>query len=410
MKDPDRSLARKISDARPKVIAALAVHCRDFDLAEDAFAESVERCLHLDTQPDNVAGWLMTVAKRRTIDVVRRRQTEARVMEEEARSAGMDDNILQFPEAIPDERLKLIFICCHPAIAKETRVALALKVICGMPVGEIARVFLTSEKAMLQRITRAKRKVAEAGIPFELPPRNAWGERLDAVLLTLELAYTIAYQDAGSERSCIDGANAGEEVARLAKILAQLLPDEPEVLGLSALITLAKSRQSARVDQEGAMIPLSLQNTAAWDFDAIEQARIWVEAAGAIGKIGPYQVMATIQLAHARRGFDKTTDWPSILKLYNALAKLRPGPVVWLNRALVLAKVEGAQAALTALDTIEEQKLKTTRPYFAARAELLSQLGHNAEALTAYNKALQLDPPKAERLFLERKRGELEVD
>ncbi|MEM1051329.1 MAG: DUF6596 domain-containing protein [Pseudomonadota bacterium] len=407
MSETSRSLASAINDARPRVVAALAVHCRSLDLAEDAFAESATKCLQQATLPDSVAAWLMTTSKRWIVDTIRRQQTEVRVIEDAERTADMSAELLKFPEPIEDERLRLIFICCHPAIATETRVALALKVICGLPVAEIARVFLTSETTMFQRITRAKRKVAEAGISFELPPRQAWGERLEAVLLTLELGFTVAYQDAGGERSQIDGANAGDEVARLAALVAELMPQESEALGLAALIYLAKSRLPARIDGEGAMVPLSEQDPNLWDYAAIEQARVWLDSAVSIGYTGPYQIMASIQLTHARRGFGQVTDWDAIIRLYDALIKLRPGPIVSLNRAVALSKVNGAQAGLNALEEIDLTKLQTALPYHVARADLLAQLGRLDEARIAYTHALDLDPPGAERLLLERKRVSL---
>lgn len=407
MNSEARVLAATVSDARPKVISALAVHCRDLDLAEDAFAESAAKCFKLSEPPHNVGAWLITVGKRWIIDQVRRRESEARAIEDAEMIAQDSADVLQFPEAIADERLRLVFICCHPAIATEARAALALKVICGLPVSEIARVFLTSEATMFQRITRAKRKVAEAGIPFELPPRAAWGERLDAVLLSLELAYTVAYQDAGGERSQIDGADAGEEVARLGALVAELLPNEPEVLGCSALIGLAHSRRKARINEDGAMVPLSQQDTELWDFAAIEQARAWMDQAATIGKTGPYQIMAAIQLTHSGRGFGGETDWEAIVRLYNALVTLRPGPIAELNRAVALANTQGAKTAFRTLEALDHAKIKDTRPYYAARAELLSQIGRPQDASRAYHHALALDPPRAERLFLERKLAEL---
>lgn len=408
MGDTPRSLAHAILDARPRVVAALAVHCRDLELAEDAFAESAARCLKQEVVPNNIPAWLITTSKRLIVDKVRRQQSEARAIEEVEKVSEMQAHILTFPDPIEDERLRLIFICCHPAIATETRVALALRVICGLPVAEIARVFLKSEPAMIQRITRAKQKVAKAGIAFELPPRSQWGERLDAVLLTLELAYTVAYQDAAGERSQIDGANAGAEVARLAAITAELVPEEPEALGLAALIYLAKARLAARVDPQGAMVALSQQDVGLWDFEAIEQAREWLDLAADIGQTGPYQVMATIQLIHTKRAFTGTTDWASIPRLYDVLCQLRPGPVTALNRAVAIANVEGAKAGLAALDDIDRGPLQSVRPYYAAQADLLEQVGRAADAATAYKQALALDPPEAERLFLERKLAALE--
>ncbi len=396
------NLAADIAHARPRVVAALAAHLRDLDAAEDAFAEAAEACLTLDTPPDNPPAWLLTVAKRKAVDAIRRRQAEERAADGASLVNDVAD-IIQLPEAIPDERLRLIFICCHPALALEARAALAMKVICGLPVSAIAQVFVTGEATMFQRITRAKAKIRDAGIAFELPPRKAWGERLDAVLLTLELAYTVAYQDAGGE---VD-AELSAEIARLAQMVADLLPQEPEALGLAALVWLARSREAARVDAIGAMVPLSKQDTGLWDRAAIEQARIWLDEAAVHAQSGPYQVMAAIQLTHARRAFDGVTDWNAMLQLYDALLALRPSPMVWLNRVLVVAKIEGAEAGLAALDELPVERLKSARPYYAAKAELLIQRGDRDGAAQALDTSLGLGPQSAERLFLERKRIEL---
>ncbi len=395
-------VAYAIADARPRVVAALAVHCRDLDLAEDAFADAAAKCLEQVDPPRSIAAWLMTTAKRKVVDAIRRQRAEARAIEGAAQTTEMAD-ILTLPEPIADERLRLIFICCHPALAIEARVALALKVICGLPVAEIARLFLTSEQTMFQRITRAKRKVRDAGIAFELPARKAWAERLDAVLLTLELAYTAAYQDAAGER---DGELSGE-VARLAMMVAELLPKEPEALGLAALVLLANARENARVDDDGVMVPLSQQDATAWDVEAIEQARLWLDLAAQEQRTGPYQVMAAIQLTHVRRAFDGQTDYGVITTLYDALFAMRPGPMVVINRAMALSKVQGAERGLEELNAVDAEQLKNARPYYAARAELLTQAGRSAEAASALDMAIKLDPPRAERLFLERKRSAL---
>lgn len=402
MSDAAAEIARQIGDVRPRVIAALAAHLRDLDAAEDAFADAAAACLALEEPPNNHAAWLLTVAKRKAVDAIRRKQAETRAADQAAMVNDMAE-IIQLPEPMPDERLRLIFICCHPALAPEARAALAMKVICGLPVAAIAKVFVTSEATMFQRITRAKTKIRDARIDFELPPRKAWGERLGAVLLTLELAYTVAYQDAGAELD----RELSSEIARLAQMVAELLPNEPEALGLAALVALARSREAARVDDDGAMVPLSRQDPELWDRAAIEQARGWLDEAAAMGRTGPYQVMASIQLTHARRLFDETTDWRAILTLYDALMVLRPGPMVLLNRALAIAKVEGADAALAELEGLPVERLKSARPYHAARAELLAQSGNMSGAKSALDAALSLDPPRAERLYLERKLGEL---
>ncbi len=399
MPDTRSSIGAEIAGARPRVTAALVAQLRDIDLAEDAFAEAAATFLEKGVSADNVPAWLFTAAKRKALDAVRKRTAQAKQAAGSAAMVSEMSNVIQLPEAIPDERLRLIFICCHPAIALEVRTALALKVICGLPVLEIARVFVSSEPAMFQRITRAKAKIRKAGIAFELPPRKAWAERLNAVLLTLELAYTVAYQDAAAER---DGELAGE-VSRLANMVAELLPQEPEALGLGALVALARSREPARVDEAGAMIPLSQQDCSLWDGAQIEYARGLLDQASEYARTGPYQVMAAIQLCHARRGVDGKTDWAAVLKLYDALMMMRPGAVVALNRAVALSNAEGAAAGLAALEELPKDKLRSLRPYHAARADMMIRLGRDEEARISLNAALSLDPPSAERRYLEQR-------
>ena len=386
--------------ARPRVVAALAAGLRDLDAAEEAFAEAAARCLALPEAPRDIAAWLFVAAKRRALDAMRRHAAEVRSTEALAQVSDMAD-ILELPEPIPDERLRLLFICCHPALGAEVRAALALKVICGLPVAAIARLFVVSEQAMFQRITRAKVKVREAGIAFELPPRRDWPERLGAVLLALELAFTAAYADAGGELAADVGEDLGAEVERLALLVAELLPQEPEALGLAALVLLARSRAGARVDGEGAMVPLSRQDPGRWDGLRIEQARALMDRAATLGRSGPCQVMAAIQLTHARRAFDGRTDWAAILRLYDVLLALRPSPMVALSRALALAQVEGAEAGLAALDALPAERLALARPFHVARADLLAKAGREDAARAALGAALALKPPRAERLWLE---------
>jgi RNA polymerase sigma-70 factor (ECF subfamily) len=258
---------------------------------------------------------------------------------------------------------------------------------------------------MLQRITRAKAKVREAGIAFELPPRSDWPERLGAVLLALELAFTAAYADAGGELSAELGDDLGAEIERLALLVAELLPDEPEALGLAALVLLARSRRAARLDDAGAMVPLSQQDVGRWDYARTERARGLLDSAARAGRSGPYQVMAAIQLTHARRAFDGVTDWAAVLRLYDVLLALRPSPMVALSRALALAQIEGADAGLAALEALPAERLALARPWHAARADLLSRAGRAEEARAALDAALALAPPRAERLWLEARRA-----
>ncbi|KWV93139.1 RNA polymerase sigma factor [Erythrobacter sp. YT30] len=392
--------AAALSAARPRVIAALAAHLRDIDRAEDAFADACAAFLESEAEPRSLEAWLITVGKRKAIDAVRRRDAETRAVEAEARIQPKEDDmgeVIAFPDPIPDEPLRLIFVCCHPAIALEARTALALKVLCGLPVAEIARVFVTSEQAMFQRITRAKAKIRDAGIGFAIPERKHWGERLEAVLLTLELAYTVAYQDAAQAR---DTELAGE-VERLALMLAELCPDEPEALGLAALVLLARSRENARVDGGGAMVPLSEQDAQLWDGKRIDRARALLEEAAVMVATGPYQVMASIQLTHARRAFEGGVDWEAVVKLYDALAIMRPSAMVALNRAVAIGQRDGAAAGLTEWEKLPVDQLARSRPYHAAEAELRARLGETDKAARAYKRALELDPAPAEKLFLE---------
>ena len=396
MADGRVSAGSAIAAARPRVVAALAAQLRDLDLAEDAFAEAARALIESGAAPDRPQAWLYVTARRKAFDMRRKRRAEARLLETMGAEPDMAE-VLHLPDPIPDERLRLIFICCHPALATEARAALALRVVCGLPVAEIARVFVMTEPAMYQRITRAKAKIREARIAFELPPRRLWQERIEAVLLTLELAYTAAYQDAAGER---DGELAAE-IDRLAAMLAELLPGEPEILSFAALVALARSREQARVDARGAMVPLSRQDTALWDCAAIMRAQDLLERVNRVGGGGAMRLMAAIQLAHARRLFDGTVDWPAIVALYDALLAVRPDPVVAINRAAALARAESPAAGLAALDDIPGRRLARFRPYHAVRAELLAQAGQREAAGDSLRAALSLDPPGAERLYLE---------
>lgn len=398
-------LGAAIIAARPAVVAALAARFRDLDLAEDGFADAAELAMRhfVDAPPPaNIGGWLHVAGKRRIIDRLRREARLAKLIAAQPEEAeGGDMAVVHlFDEQIPDERLRLIFICCHPAIAPEARAALTLRVVCGVPTERIAAAFLMVVPAMAQRLTRAKAKIREAGVPFETPPSHLWAERLQSVLATLEIGYALAFQDAaGSEPT----ADLGPEVLRLTDMLAELLPDDPEVLGLAALVQLGEARRAARVDAAGRMIPLSEQDCTLWDNRLIGSAARAMQRAASIGRSGPYQLMAAIHLTHARRKAEGRTDWAAILKLYDLLIQLRPGPVVAINRAIALARVEGAEAGLVAIEALGDEKIERYRPWQAARAHLLAQTGDREGAAAAYRNALALSPAWAERLFLEAK-------
>lgn len=394
--------AAAIMEARPRVIAALAGQFRDLDAAEDSFADAAEALLRLDpaSLPANIGGWLYVTAKRRLLDGRRRALrhgdalTALSPLIEESEEMG---DILAFPDPIPDDRLRLIFTVCHPAIAPDIRIALALRVICGVPVERIAAALLLAAPALHQRLVRAKAKIRVAGIAFETPVRRDWPDRIEAVLTTLEVGYTLAYQDGAS---VLDG-DLSSEISRLTGLLIELIPDEPELLGLAATMAFAEARRAARIDGNGAMIPLSRQDRALWDQASIQRGHALMQRAAALGRSGPRQIGAAIQMTHARSASETVTNWAAILRLYDAMAVLRPGPVITVARAMAVAQVDGAAAGLALLDGIDAAAMAHHRPWHSARAHLLAELGCHAEAAAAFVAALTLAPPPAERLYLE---------
>jgi RNA polymerase sigma-70 factor (ECF subfamily) len=307
-------------------------------------------------------------------------------------------------DPIPDERLRLIFVCCHPAIAPDSRAALTLKVVCGLSTERLARAFLMAEPAMLQRITRAKAKIAAAGVPFEVPGPAAWPERLEAVLATLEIAYAQAYEDAALAG---DAAGFAPDVLRLSGILAELTPDEPEALGLAALVRFAEARRPARLDDMGAMVPPEDQDIRLWRRDLIAEGALLMRRAADLGRSGPRQILASIHAAHLVRMETGETPWADIAAFYDDLMELRPTPVTAVNRAVALGEAYGAEAGLSALGEIDPVRLGSWLPWHAARAGLFAGAGRHPEACEALRIALALRPPPAERLYLERRLREL---
>lgn len=390
--------------ARPRVVGALAARLRDLDQAEEAFAEACAAAVPVWRRepPRDPAAWLWRVALRRAFDVKRRLAVRARATCDERPPAPTpEDELLVADEPIPDERLRLIFVCCHPAVGPEARAALTLKVVCGLSTERLARAFLVAEPAMLQRITRAKRKIREAGVSFEVPNREAWGERLEAVLATLEIAYAQAYEDAALAG---DGAPFADEVLRLSGLLVELLPHEPEVLGLAALVRYAEARRPARLDAGGVMVPPPLQDVSLWRADLIADGVRLLGGAAEFGVLGPRQLMAAIHGAHLSRRETGVTPWADILALYDALLSFRPGPVTAVNRAVALGEAQGAMAGLTALEAIPGGgRLAAWLPYQVARAALCEGAGLFADAAGAYRAALALKPALAERQYLERR-------
>lgn len=394
-----------IAAARPRVVAALAGRLRDLDLAEDAFSEAAASALAAwpVNAPDDPAAWLWRAGLRRALDARRRAAVRERATLDAPEPLPTPEEALMAADVpIPDERLQLIFVCCHPALAPESRAALTLKVVCGLPTERLARAFFVAEPAMLQRITRAKRKIAAAGVPFEVPGREAWPERLEAVLATLEIAYAQAYEDAA-----LAGETAGfaAEVLRLSGLLADLMPHEPEALGLAALVRFAEARRPARLDDAGAMVPPGQQDVSLWRRDLIDEAARLLDRAARFGRSGPRQILAAIHASHCARLETGRTDWRAIAALYDVLAEIRPHASTRVNRAVAIGEAEGPAAGLAELATIAG--LEVWLPYQAALAALAARGGRRETARAAYDSALALGPPPAERLYLERERRRL---
>lgn len=388
------------------MLSALAARLRDLTLAEDCFAHACAAAAATwgATPPRDPAAWLYAVALRRAWDSARRAKVVAAAPPDVAPPPPTPEEIaMAAAEPIPDERLRLVFTCCHPALDLPSRIALTLRVVCGFPPADIARAFLLTEPALAQRLARARRKIRDAGIGHDPPGPEHWPERIGGVLATLEIAYGEAHRDAALVG---DHAEVGLEVLALTAALAAMLPNDAEVLALAALVRFAESRRAARVDQTGAMVPLDEQDVRLWDSALLHEAEaLLARAAARAGAPGPYQLLAAIHAAHASRRHSGQTPWTAILRLYQALRTVRRGAVVAVNAAVALARAEGPLAGLAMLDSLQdEERLRAWLPWHAARADLLRRAGH-PDAGDAYRRALSLAPTPAERLFLERQLG-----
>jgi RNA polymerase sigma-70 factor (ECF subfamily) len=405
---PDTPLGRVFRAAGGRVIAALAARFRDLDLAEEAFAEACARAAARwpgASPPDDPAAWLYRTAERAALDLIRQGQVRARLRPDPPEPPPTaEDMMVSDTGVIPDERLRLIFICCHPAIAPDARAALTLRLVCGLSTGEVAAAFLLAEPTLAQRLTRAKRKIADAGVPFKVPGPAHWPERLEAVLSTIEIAYTKAHEDAAGA-----GRHAGfaAEMLELSALLARLLPGQAEVHALAATIRFAEARRPARLGPAGEMIPLSDQDPARWRPELIAVGERHMALAGA-GRPSPRTVQAAIHHVWCRRrSLPEPPPWAEILALYDRLLALRDDPVVRINRLVALAEVAGAAAALSELDLLPRHRLENFLPYHALRADLLRRSGRNGEARLAYDTALALGPAPAEARWLAERRAAL---
>ena len=391
-----------------KLVAMLAVRTRDVAGAEDALSDAFAAALvdwPANGVPATPEAWLLTVARRKQIDAVRRTRSaegagaHLRLIAEEIEAAAADD------AKMPDERLFLMFACAHPAIDPGIRAPLILQTVLGFDAATVGSAFLVSPSTMAQRLVRAKNKIREAGIPFQMPVRSELAERLDAVLEAIYAAFAEGWSDpAGTEAR----RNLAEEGIWLGRLVVSLLPEEAEALGLLSLMLHAQARRAARRDAQGEYVPLADQDPAAWDEQLIEEAEHLLARASALPGTGRYQLEAAVQSAHAVRRFTGRSDWEAIERLYDALLALTGSPVVAINRAVAVAETRGPAAGLEALDALSDDKrLADYQPHWAARAGLLARTGDIAAADDAYERAIGLEADPAVRRFLQRRRAEL---
>jgi RNA polymerase sigma-70 factor (ECF subfamily) len=405
--DADEAVVRAHHEEWARVVAALARRFGDLDIAEEAaaeaFATAVERW-STDGVPPNPGGWLMTTATRKAIDRIRR---EAK-RDDKHQEAGMlyDDDPPEPVGAIEDERLRLVFTCCHPALAMEARVALTLRMVGGLTVPEIARAFLVQESTMGQRITRAKAKIKAAHIPYRVPAAEDLPARVSGVLAVLYLVFNEGYLASGPETDPVRRELTAEAI-RLTRLIRALLPDDGEVAGLLALMLLTEARRAARVSATGELVTLDDQDRGAWDADLIAEGHALVRGRIATGiPPGRYQVLAALNAVHTSARDIRDTDWSQVVALYDQLAVLDPSPIVALNRAVAVAELDGPDVALATVDRLEEA-LAGYHAFHVTRADLLRRLGRSADARAAYDRAIELAGNTAETAYLTRRRDQL---
>jgi len=385
-----------------RLIASLVRRFGDIDLAQEAAGEALVAALEKwpgSGVPPNPGGWLTTTAGNRAIDWIRReKQRDAK---HQAAWMSHDDTPHEPTGPVEDDRLRLLFTCCHPALAPEARIALTLRLLGGLTVAEIAQAFLVPETTMGQRITRAKKKIASARIPYRVPDAADLPDRLDGVLTVLFLVFNEGYLATGDGEPVRDELT--REAIRLARILQHLLPREPEVTGLLALLVLTHARRRARI-RDGQLVPLDQQDRGGWDRTLIAEGHRLVRRCLAIDRPGRYQILAAINAVHTDARTASDTDWSQVVALYDQLVRLDPSPIVALNRAVAVDELDGPDVALALIDPLP---LAGYHAWHAARADLLRRLGRSAEAGEAYDAALAVTRNTAERAYLARRRGEL---
>jgi RNA polymerase sigma-70 factor (ECF subfamily) len=400
------AIASVVAAERASMVASLIRLTGDWDLAEDCVQDAVERALvhwpH-EGMPRSPAAWLTTAARNRALDVLRRRQTERAKLQQRAIIDEMDPNGTRQTDPSSDDRLRLIFTCCHPALALDGQVALTLKTVAGLRTAEIARAFLVSEPTMSQRLLRTKRKISNAQIPYRVPPDELLAERTSGVLAVL---YLIFNEGHGQHED-----HLAVEALRLARLLVDLMPGEDEARGLLALVTFQMSRRSTRFDAHGDLVPMEEQDRSRWDAALIEEGHWQLRRAASSGRPpGPYRLQAQIAACHATAAAAEATAWGTIVTLYDALLAAQPSPVIALNRAIAVGFRDGYEAGLAALDALDAKALAGYYLLPAARADFLRRLGRGDDARRAYLAALQLAPAgQPEQRLLQRRLTELQV-